>query len=384
MNHEPLPPFAATSGPHNARIVFVGEAFGESEDLLRKPFVGESGKELWRMLGEAWPSVAPELHAAASSQHQYGLAWVRPREAWLEAARVLFTNVLAFRPPGNKFEALCCSKKELPHDYQYGPVDRGLYLRPEYCGELVRLASEIARCRPNLVVLLGNKACWAVLGATNIGSIRGTVGRGASEFDSVKVLPTYHPASILRNWSNRPVVVADLMKALREGATPELIRPSRRIIIDPTLDEIAQWTSSILASPPPFLAVDTETEAGQIKCIGFAPSRSEALVIPFMDRERPGGSYWPSTYEEERAWRLVEDLLTSSIPKIWQNGLYDLQYCLRHGIRPRANIEDTMLLHHSIYPEMNKGLGFLGSIYSNEPAWKLMRKQKTDTEKRDE
>ena len=42
-----------------------------------------------------------------------------------------------------------------------------------------------------------------------------------------------------------------------------------------------------------------------------------------------------------------------------------------------------MLLHHALYPEMLKGLGFLGSIYSEEIAWKSMR-TKGDNLKRDE
>jgi hypothetical protein len=44
---------------------------------------------------------------------------------------------------------------------------------------------------------------------------------------------------------------------------------------------------------------------------------------------------------------------------------------------------DTMLLHHAMYPELPKSLGFLGSIYTNESAWKLMR-QDSEELKRDE
>jgi hypothetical protein len=44
-----------------------------------------------------------------------------------------------------------------------------------------------------------------------------------------------------------------------------------------------------------------------------------------------------------------------------------------------------MLLHHAIHPEMRKGLGFLGSIYTDEPSWKLMRKRGGDeTDKAEE
>ena len=42
-----------------------------------------------------------------------------------------------------------------------------------------------------------------------------------------------------------------------------------------------------------------------------------------------------------------------------------------------------MLLHHSLFPELQKGLGFLGSIYTNEASWKLMRGQ-DDSNKKDE
>src|SRR5258708_316690 len=113
VTHIPLPPFAATAGPKKARIVLVGEAWGEGEVSCRQPFVGESGKELWRILGEAWPETEPELHRAATKMHKYGYAWVKDRTPSLEATGVAFTNVLALRPPGNNLEALCGTKAEV-------------------------------------------------------------------------------------------------------------------------------------------------------------------------------------------------------------------------------------------------------------------------------
>ena len=119
--------------------------------------------------------------------------------------------------------------------------------------------------------------------------------------------------------------------------------------------------------------------------IGFARSRSEALVVPFVRDD--GTSYWPTESDELTARHFCNSLLSSRIRKVTQNGLYDIQYMLDEGFELRGFDEDTMLLHHSLYPEMLKGLGFLGSIYSSEPAWKLMRgKNVNDTEefKRDE
>jgi DNA polymerase I-like protein with 3'-5' exonuclease and polymerase domains len=79
----------------------------------------------------------------------------------------------------------------------------------------------------------------------------------------------------------------------------------------------------------------------------------------------------------------VQALLESEIPKVFQNGMFDINYLTRAGIYVRNCAHDTMLLHHVLYPELPKGLGFLGSIYSNESAWKLLRKHGEEL-KRDE
>ncbi len=384
--HTPRPAWASTSGPRACKLMIVGEAWGEGEDQLHRPFVGESGKEFFRMLAEAMPGEFPELILEAQKAQTYGLAWVKPREAWLEATGICLTNVLALRPPGNKMESLCCDKKELLAGYSHPPLQKGKYLEEKYLGEVARLEEEIQSARPNLLLALGNTATWALLGVTNIGSIRGAVTGGASSgiARGLKVLPTYHPAGVLRNWSWRPIVVADLMKAWREAQFPEIRRPERQIVVSPSLAELEQLVARTLALDPRLLSVDIETGYGQIKMIGFSFERNRAFVIPFMDQARPGWHYWQNSGEELRAWELARQLLESPIPKLGQNFLYDLQYILKMGIRPQACLEDTMLLHHSIFPEMQKGLGFLGSIYTNEASWKLMARQKPDTEKRDE
>jgi uracil-DNA glycosylase len=403
MTHIPLPPFVAYSGSRKPKMLLVGEAFGESEAQLKRPFVGESGKLLWLMLGEAMPLIEPELHEKATQLHKYGLAWVGKREDWLNEAGIGMTNVLALRPPGNKLDELCLSKKELDKPYAYPPLALGKYLRSDYLPELDRLHSEINSASPNLVVALGNTACWALLRATNIGSIRGTItaahpndngnkdksfaGRNTNQ--GIKCLATYHPAGVMRQWAWRPIVVADLMKASREAEWPEIRRPKRRVKINPTLEEIESWTTTTLSYPEAILACDIETAKGMITCIGFGRSNNEAIVIPLANSTQGDGSYWRTNSDEEKAWNLVSLLLSSHNPKLFQNGLYDLQYICSSpprgmGMKVNNVIEDSMLLHHSIFPELQKGLGFLASIYSSESSWKLMRKRKADTDKADE
>ena len=358
-------------------IILVGEAFGEAEEESKRPFAGMSGRELFLMLGEA--GFGGEEWSRARKLFYTGLGWLGAREDWLRAQGLGMTNVLALRPPDNKIAALCCSKKELPHGYSHSPMDQGAYLRPEYLPELDRLRDELQQLKPNLVVALGNVACWALLGTRGISGLRGTTSQERLTGLNLKVLPTYHPAGVMRNWSWRQIVVGDLFKSRRESGFAEIRRPERSIILNPTIEEVEEWTQVAIKSAAP-LSCDTETAMGGITMVGFASSRSRAIVIPF--RNFLGGNgpihYWPSIEHEVRAWLCVRNLLLAPNPKIFQNGLYDLQYFMRLGLRPLNCEEDTMLLHHSILPEMQKGLGFLGSVYTDEPAWKLMRKVRAD------
>lgn len=377
-------PFSAWAGPRDAKIVLVGEAFGEKEDIAKQPFAGSSGMELFQMLGEAMPNVAPELHASICGEFRYGLNWLKRRGEWLNAAGIAFTNTFNFRPPDNSLDALSVKKPDLPAGYTLPALSMGKYLTGDWVhSNLARLTIELQECSPNLVVLCGNTACWALLGQTNIGSIRGNT-TWTQRGKRIKALPTYHPAGVMRSWSWRPIVVADLMKAVREAETKELVRPERLIMVEPRIEEVRQWVSETLAQPPACLGCDTETAGGTITMISFASSPSRGITIPLLDSKRPGWSFWPDAATEILVLDEIEKLLNSDIPKIFQNGLYDYQYLLPMGLKMKNLQDDSMLRHHSILPEMKKGLGFLASIYTMEPTWKTMRLGKSDTEKRDE
>lgn len=387
------------SGPPDPKILIVGEAWGEHEDKMKKPFVGVSGQELWRMLGEAFPHIRPDLHHHASElcDPRWGLAWVPRRDEWLDAAKIGFTNVLNIRPPNNKLEALCATKTEVGKDYPYSALTKGKYLRTEYLHHLDRFKSQVRDLRPNLVVAMGNAACWGTLGTTGITAIRGTTTLSP---EGQKVLPTFHPAGLLYEgqWSNRPIVICDLMKAAREAEYPEIRRPARTINIYPTLEEVEQFVEQTCASHPWRMGVDVETSGGMIDTIGFAWNESEAFVVPFgPHRFRRGNnfviikpkrdgvdvtSYW--SFEEEcRVWKMLKWMLESGINLVFQNGVYDIQYLLRMTIRPNKCSDDTMLAWHSLFPELRKSLGFIGSVLTDESAWKELSRHKADTARRD-
>ena len=345
------PPFSHTSGSHSAPVVIVGEAWGRDEALTGTPFVGASGQELTKLL----------------------------LQAGIKRSDCLLTNTLNLQPPDNNIEALCVTKKLAGDGYPLASLAQGKYLHPAYLPELARLREEINFHPRNLVIALGRTASWAMLGVAGISNIRGTIAKGV--FTDYKILPTYHPAAVLRNWALRPIVLADLMKARREAAFPEIRRPERWVLTDPTLEEIRAWAARWLPSATA-LACDIETKAGQITEIGFAVSPKQALVVPFT---KNGLEHYWGEEAEVRAWLLVQEILAAPVPKIFQNGMYDLIYLRRAKLHVAQAREDTMLLHHSLFPEMQKGLAFMGSLYTNEPAWKLAyRKSREEETKADE
>jgi uracil-DNA glycosylase len=342
-----LIPFDSTSGPRSARLMLVGEAFGEKEELTGLPFMGWSGQELARMLGDAG----------------------------LTRGECLLSNVFPFRPGQvkNDIAQLCGPKSEAGADYKLKPLAQGKYILPKYLPCLERLAEEIREVQPHLVVALGGTATWALTGSAAITRARGVVAN-STLVPGVKVLPTFHPASVMRNWAQRPIVVADLIKAKGESAFPQIIRKHRCLLVNPTLSELWHWWYTD-GDKAEILAADIETKRQQITMISFASSAMCGVVVPFWTG---GESFWKSLEVELRAWAFVKMVLESPITKLFQNGLYDLQYLARMGIRPRACNEDTMLKHHSFYPELPKSLGFLGSIYANEAAWKDFRLAKEE------
>jgi len=334
-------------------IMLIGEAWGEQEARQRTAFVGPTGYLLTNMLTEAG---------------------IRRSDCYL-------TNVFNFRPQGNKIETLCGPREQGIQGYP--SLMPGKYVSKNYVGELRRLVSELEDVNPNVVVCLGNTACWALLGKTSIGKLRGIV-QLSTHIPGYKVVPTFHPAAIFRQWSLRPVTVFDLMKAKRESEYRDIRRPKRKIWIEPTLEDIYEFDRRYIQSSPR-LAVDIETAGEVITCIGFAPATDVALVVPFLDPRRTGRSYWSSADDYREARDAIGTILSRPTPgKVFQNGLYDITFIYRAwGIKVYGAEDDTMLLHHALQPEQLKGLEFLGSVYTDEGPWKQMRRHKTTIKRED-
>jgi len=361
-------------------VVIVGESYGENEARIKEAFVGSSGIELLRMLHEGGI-----LELTAEDQSYIYKFWVDrdPRlidMVWRMHPEIYRTNVFNLRPAGNKIEDLCGPRATaisgLP---SFG---KSKYFRIEFEPEIDRLADELLRQDPNLIIACGNTACWALLGNTKISTIRGTTHISTHTVKGYKVLPVYHPAAVMRNWEYRPTTVADFIKAARESKFPEIRRPRCEIWIAPTLDDIRTFKNDYIDGCK-LLSVDIETAGRAVTCIGFAPSPSIGIVIPFVRPSKNGRNYFTNPTSERAAWDIIREILNEPrTKKTFQNGMYDISFLWRaYGIKVMNAEEDTLLLHHALYPESEKSLGYLGSIYTDHGSWKKMRK--TDTIKED-
>lgn len=258
------------------------------------------------------------------------------------------------------------------------------------------LGAEIQRVDPNVIIALGAVAMWALTGLTKIGTYRGTVQETWSELGlerPYKVVPTFDHYNVVGGqYDKRPLFVADLRKAWSHRHSPDTDFIERKLWINPTLADLEifyeRYIKPLRNTDQP-LAYDIETTKTEkngkfyraLTCIGFAPDPTVALTIPFY---RSGdGNYWTEEQEYHVHEWLSKVLEDSSIKKLTHNGVYDISWLAHEfGIRTMGIIEDTMHMHHALEPELPKSLGVLGSIFTEEQAWKTLHKKATN--KRDE
>ncbi|MEO0905761.1 MAG: uracil-DNA glycosylase [Pseudomonadota bacterium] len=155
--------FVFADGQAAARVMVIGEAPGSEEDRAGKPFVGRAGQLLDRML-----------------------AAINLGRAHDDVTRsVYITNVLPWRPPSNRTPEPAEIAMMLPF-----------------------LERHVALADPEVVVLMGNTPCQALLGRTGITRMRGQW----QEVLGKPCLPMFHPAYLLRNTAAKREAWADLLE----------------------------------------------------------------------------------------------------------------------------------------------------------------------------
>ncbi|MCE5191506.1 MAG: hypothetical protein LLG08_07095, partial [Actinomycetia bacterium] len=342
---------AGGDGPENAKVMLVGEAWGAEEDRTGLPFQGASGQELSRMLHEAG---------------------IMRSECWT-------TNVVNARPPSNDIEQwVVFKRKDITSDMT---KVRDRWVKPVVLAGLHRLLMEIHLVRPNIIIALGNTARWALCGEWGVTKWRGSqlvasiprelyppglLGPEDQPW-SGKVIPTLHPALVLRDFSQRRSVVLDLKRAAREREYPEYRNiPAWSFRVPRTLDdclrELAAIHTGLDDGSLEWIDFDIETAGGHIECVGLSWSLTDAIIIPFMCREDAAG-YWPTPQDEAKVVFALYKILTHPRVKVrWQNGLYDAQYTYRWWHFVPRGAQDTMIAHHSVFCGLPKSLAFQASM----------------------
>jgi len=173
-------PYVPPEGRADARIVFIGEAPGKDEVLQRRPFVGRSGDLLDFLIADSGG---------------------RREDCYI-------TNVVKFRPPGNKFAFF--RKKDN---------------KPLLEASLASLEAEIKKVAPRVIICLGVESLKAIIGDGRIKARRGFVEW--SNTYQCKVIATFHPAFALRDLSIYPICLFDIKKAFKELETPSITRTAR-------------------------------------------------------------------------------------------------------------------------------------------------------------
>lgn len=149
-------------GNRNASLMFVGEGPGRQEDEQGKPFVGQAGQLLDLLLD--------------------GLM-IRPEEYYI-------CNIVKCRPPENRV-----------------PTDE----EAENC--LPFLRNQVALIKPSIIVCLGSTAMKHIIGKdAKITQIRGQW----IEKKGYWIMPTFHPAALLRDESKKILLFEDLIKVRKK------------------------------------------------------------------------------------------------------------------------------------------------------------------------
>ena len=229
---------------------------------------------------------------------------------------------------------------------------------PEIYEVLPALRDELTETTASLFIAVGAQALYALTGNASIEAWRGSI-LPCTLVPGRKVLGTYHTAAALRDWPITYIIERDLRKARREALTPDINYPARTFTIDADLGTTVEYLNG-LGDP---ISVDIETVGMEtVACVGISDDPGRAICIPFI-----GGHLTPS--ELAYVWRRLHALFLSR-GIVGQNIQFDLTRLERYGFRFPRIAFDTMLAHHLLYPEFDHDLGFIVSIYTNEPYYK--------------
>jgi len=348
------------SGPRNAKLAAIAMAPAKQEVSSGIPLVGPSGK----IFNEA-------LDTAKTSR-----------------AAVFVTNLV-----------------------QFYVDDNDLYAIPEeiMARERDRVFREIETVKPNCLLVLGGDTLDFLTASSisttipkkgkykgqprleTFGAKEGIIKWRGSIFEIVtprghrqKCVAAMHSASFIRGqWKWLPLFkYIDVPRAVTQSSFPEMRLTSREAIVGPSFKIASDYLRYL--NEQEWVSVDYEGTS-HITCLGAGASNGQAICVPLNRVGR--SSYWTVT-EEMSLWKLWCQLMRNpKVKKIAQNAGYEWIKSWLYGIYPFPLGLDTMLAHHSLYPDWGgaadewtkrkrsidnpgHGLALITSQYTDQPYYK--------------
>ena len=309
--------YVPAEGPEDATIMCVGEAPGVEEEEALRPFIGKTGHLLPSFL----------------QRHR------------IQREEVYLTNLLHYRPPGNKLASVLES--------------------PELADGLNELRADIERIDPVVILACGGWPMYYLTGkflknpGTGVLKWRNSVLPNTLVEDGPKVLVTVHPSYVSRNWSAHPFFNYDIGYLKKQAEFREIRYPQYEEIIDPSDSDLDIIVEEMLEAD--ILSCDIETFGpGQLACIGFADSEDRGVCL---------------TAKKSTGFEYARRLYEADVPKIFQYGTYDVSWLKFFfgwevgGYGPGVGW-DTYVAAATLMPEFKRGLGFLSSMYTDFPYFK--------------
>ena len=319
--HEYIPGYGAST----AKLVLVGEAPGQDEERLGRPFVGSTGQIVRDLVRNAGRNPESEIY---------------------------YTNVCKVRPPGNDIKALHILGKSI-EDY------------------LPALWQELDALKPNAVLAIGGTALKYLTGYDGIQKYRGSILQAKN---GVKTIGTIHPASLMHaesqgmsSWKDLVFIQWDFNRAVRQSQFKEYDPPRRNLMVCKSVRQLDEFLRANRRAP--FASLDIETFKTFPICIAIAFNGQEALSIPLFEMI--------NAVDRPFLWRTLAEFLAGPVLKIGQNFKFDQQLMeccndlqTHFGFHINNFHFDTMLGFRTLYPELPAKLEFIASVLTEEPYWK--------------
>jgi len=325
--------FAPADGPEGSWLLLIGEALGVVEAMTGRPFMGDAGGMLTRLLNL--------------------LGWSR------DALRI--HNTISCHPPGDWFD------ERAP--WYYSAMAHCPYLETSFLA------------RPQVVVPMGMSALRRVLHLEHKKKVRVQDFHGAivrDPTDRFWVVPTYHPSFLQRGAVNLiGTVLWDLRRAeeARDSGRP---RSEHSLVIDPPVEWFRAWVSQVVAAreqDPGAYPISSDVETPD-KAGGRDEGEITADDVSYQLLRHNLACHPDEGVTVPHAGPYLDELarLYKSPGHIWMwNREYDFPRQVGAKLMTEADsgkVVDLMWLAHFLQSDVPRGLGFWAPFYSSYGPWK--------------